>query len=108
MTGSIGEVRLPQPAPLVLRGRVFDAGHPAVMAIVNRTDDSFFAGNRHVDLDSAMRALDARGRRAGRTSSTSAASVPGQEGEPVSAAEEIDRVRAVPRTGPSRIPRPGP
>ena len=65
MSHPVADLTLVQPAPLVLRGRVFDAGHPAVMAIVNRTDDSFFAGNRHADLDSAMRALDAGGRRGG-------------------------------------------
>jgi dihydropteroate synthase len=86
-------VTLADPARLVLRGRVFDAGHPAVMAVVNRTDDSFFPGNRHADLDAAMRALhiaveegadiiDVGGVRAG------------QEGAPVSVAEEI--ARAVP------------
>jgi len=30
-----------------------------VMGILNRTPDSFFPGNRHADLDSAKRALDA-------------------------------------------------
>ena len=91
MTGSIGEVRLPQPARLVLRGRVFDAGHPAVMAIVNRTDDSFFAGNRHVDLDSAMRALDAAVADGADIVDVGGVRA-GQEGDPVSAAEEVDRV----------------
>ena len=77
--------------PLMLRGRTFDAGRPAVMAIVNRTPDSFFGGNRHADLDSAKRALeealalgadiiDVGGVRAG------------QEGEPVDEDEEIRRV----------------
>ncbi|AXG15164.1 dihydropteroate synthase [Intrasporangium calvum] len=82
----------PVPAPpLVLRGRTFDAGRPAVMAIVNRTPDSFFGGNRHADLDSAKRALeealalgadiiDVGGVRAG------------QEGEPVDEDEEVRRV----------------
>ena len=42
------------PAPLVLRGQTFDAARPAVMAIVNRTTDSFYVGNRHADLDSAL------------------------------------------------------
>ena len=32
------------PAALRLRGRTFDAGRPAVMAIVNRTPDSFWVG----------------------------------------------------------------
>jgi dihydropteroate synthase len=47
------------PAALRLRGHTFDAAHPAVMAIVNRTPDSFWSGNRHADLDSALVALDA-------------------------------------------------
>lgn len=79
------------PAPLVLRGRTFDASRPAVMAIVNRTTDSFYEGNRHADLDSALAALDSAvafgadivdvgGVRAG------------QEGEEVTVEMEIDRV----------------
>lgn len=91
MTHPVTAVTLADPARLVLRGRVFDAGHPAVMGVVNRTDDSFFPGNRHADLDAAMRALhlaveegadiiDVGGVRAG------------QEGAPVSVAEEIARV----------------
>jgi dihydropteroate synthase len=82
---------LPPTPALVLRGRRFDAAHPAVMAIVNRTPDSFFSGNRHADLDGAKRALeealelgadlvDVGGVRAG------------QEGEQVDAEEEIRRV----------------
>ncbi|NLG21537.1 MAG: dihydropteroate synthase [Actinomycetales bacterium] len=70
---------------------MFDSGHPAVMAIVNRTPDSFWGGNRHAELDSALAALreaiaagadivDVGGVRAG------------QEGEVVDAAEEIRRV----------------
>ena len=82
---------LPRPAPLVLRDLRFDASAPAVMAIVNRTRDSFFSGNRHADLESAMAAvesaielgadiIDVGGVRAG------------QEGEVVDADEEIRRV----------------
>nr|WP_281496738.1 dihydropteroate synthase [Ornithinimicrobium sp. F0845] len=74
-----------------LRGRTFDNGHPAVMAIVNRTPDSFWGGNRHTELDSAIAALrdavaagadivDVGGVRAG------------QEGAVVDASEEIRRV----------------
>lgn len=91
VTRSVHDVALPRPAELVLRGKRFDAGRPAVMAIVNRTNDSFFAGNRHADLDSALGALeiavdegadivDVGGVRAG------------QQGDPVTVAEEIDRV----------------
>lgn len=82
---------LQRSAPLVLRGQVFDHGRPAVMAIVNRTRDSFWSGNRHAALEDALAALhaavadgadivDVGGVRAG------------QEGETVTAAQEIDRV----------------
>ena len=82
---------LPPSPALVLRGRRFDAARPAVMAIVNRTPDSFFSGNRHADLEGAKRTLeealeigadlvDVGGVRAG------------QEGDPVDAEEEIRRV----------------
>ncbi|MCU1538717.1 MAG: Dihydropteroate synthase [Humibacillus sp.] len=88
---ALAPLRLTRPAPLVLRGRRFDAGAPAVMAIVNRTRDSFFSGNRHADLETAREAVataveqgadivDVGGVRAG------------QEGEVVDAAEEIRRV----------------
>ncbi|USQ82110.1 dihydropteroate synthase [Ornithinimicrobium faecis] len=74
-----------------LRGRAFDAGRPAVMAIINRTPDSFWGGNRHAGLDSALGALreaveagadivDVGGVRAG------------QEGPVVDADEELRRV----------------
>ncbi len=83
--------RPPEPAPLLLRGRRFDAARPAVMAIVNRTRDSFFAGNRHADPDRAMAAVaaavalgadivDVGGVRAG------------SEGEDVTAGMELERV----------------
>ncbi|WP_018155614.1 dihydropteroate synthase [Demetria terragena] len=82
----------PQPSTaLRLRDTVFDASRPAVMAIINRTTDSFWSGNRHADLNSAKQALqeaveqgadmvDVGGVRAG------------QQGEEVDAAEEIRRV----------------
>jgi dihydropteroate synthase len=82
---------LPSTPPLRLRGQVFDASRPAVMAIINRTSDSFFAGNRHADLESAKRALDAAVD-AGADIVDIGGVRAGQEGEPVSAAEEIDRV----------------
>ena len=50
---ALAPLELAAPAALVLRGRRFDAGSPAVMAIVNRTRDSFFSGNRHGDLEAA-------------------------------------------------------
>lgn len=79
------------PAVLRLRGRTFDAGHPAVMAIVNRTPDSFWSGSRHADLDSALDALDeavARGADIVDVGGVRA----GQEGPVVTAREEIERV----------------
>nr|WP_238146766.1 dihydropteroate synthase [Ornithinimicrobium murale] len=74
-----------------LRGQRFAADRPAVMAIINRTPDSFWGGNRHTELDSALEALreaveagadivDVGGVRAG------------QEGEVVDADEELRRV----------------
>jgi dihydropteroate synthase len=88
---TLAPVALSRPAPLVLRGRRFDAASPAVMAIVNRTPDSFFSGSRHDDLEAAKSAVsdavasgadivDIGGVRAG------------QEGEAVDAAMELDRV----------------
>lgn len=44
-------------AALVLRDQTYDAAAPAVMAIVNRTPDSFWEGNRHHDLSAALDAL---------------------------------------------------
>jgi len=89
--GRLAPLGLSSARPLVLRGKRFDAATPAVMAIVNRTRDSFFSGNRHADLESAKAALvdavelgadlvDVGGVRAG------------QEGEVVDADEEIRRV----------------
>ncbi|WP_443081116.1 dihydropteroate synthase [Terrabacter sp. Soil811] len=91
MLSRLAPLELTSASPLVLRGRRFDAASPAVMAIVNRTRDSFFSGNRHADLESAKAALveavelgadlvDVGGVRAG------------QEGEVVDADEEIRRV----------------
>lgn len=94
---------LPQPTALVLRGQRFDAARPAVMGIINRTPDSFYAPARHADVDAAVdRALtmvdegvsvvDIGGVRAG------------QEGDWVDVAEEIDRVRPVLRALRERAP----
>ncbi|WP_245963644.1 dihydropteroate synthase [Terracoccus luteus] len=81
----------PAPTALVLRGRRLDAAHPGVMAIVNRTPDSFYGGNRHANLDDARRAVD--------TALEQGADIidiggvrAGQEGERVDADEEIRRV----------------
>ncbi|HET7819930.1 MAG TPA: dihydropteroate synthase [Ornithinibacter sp.] len=79
------------PAGLRLRGRTFDAGHPAVMAIVNRTTDSFWAGNRHGDLASARRALDAAVELGADIVDVGGVRA-GQEGEVVTPEQEIERV----------------
>lgn len=87
----LAPVDLPAARPLVLRGRRFDAARPAVMAIVNRTRDSFFSGNRHADLDAAKRAL-AAAVEAGADIVDVGGVRAGQEGEDVDAAEEVRRV----------------
>ena len=78
-------------APLRLRGREITSAAPAVMAIINRTPDSFWGGNRHADLDSALAAL--------RTAVELGADIidvggvrAGEEGEEVTTAMEIERV----------------
>ena len=79
------------PAPLRLRGRTFDASRPAVMAIVNRTTDSFWAGNRHSDVASARRALDAAVELGADIVDVGGVRA-GQEGESVTPEQEIERV----------------
>lgn len=92
MPADVWPVPLVQPAPLVLRGRRFDASRPAVMGIINRTPDSFYAAARYTDLDEALGALD-------RLVDEGADIVDvggiraGQVGPWVEAAEEIERVR---------------
>jgi dihydropteroate synthase len=85
------DLDLPRTPPLRLRGKVFDAGRPAVMAIINRTPDSFFAENRHAQLASARAALD-EAVEAGADIVDVGGVRAGQEGEAVGAEEEIDRV----------------
>jgi len=48
----------PSSAPLVLRGRELGAAAPVVMAIVNRTTDSFYAGARYPDDARAVAAAE--------------------------------------------------
>ena len=80
----------PRGVALRLRGRVVSPDRPAVMAVVNRTPDSFYAAARSGDDETALAAVaravadgadlvDIGGVRAGR-------------GPDVSVAEEIDRV----------------
>lgn len=73
------------------------------MAIVNRTSDSFFAGNRHVDLDSALAALDAAMEQGADIVDVGGVRA-GQEGPAVSVAEEIDRVLPFLEQARSRYP----
>ena len=79
-------------AALVLRGRSFDAGHPAVMGIVNRTPDSFYAAARYTDLEPGLAAVDrllAEGADLIDVGGVRA----GQPGGEVGVEEEIERVR---------------
>jgi dihydropteroate synthase len=101
---ALAPLDLPEPAPLVLRGRRFDAASPAVMAIVNRTRDSFFSGNRHADLDTAKAALTEAVERGADIVDVGGVRA-GQEGEAVDAAEEIRRV--VPFLQWARVTHPG-
>lgn len=81
----------PAASPLILRDRRFDAAHPGVMGIINRTPDSFYAAARFSLQDGLAAAermildgvdlIDIGGVRAG------------QEGGEVGVAEEIERVR---------------
>ena len=82
---------LPIPAPLVVRGRLYDASRPAVMAILNRTRDSFYESNRNYDFDTARRALD-EAVEAGADIIDVGGVRAGQDGEVVDGAEEIRRV----------------
>ena len=84
-------VRPARPAPLVLRDQAFDAARPAVMAIVNRTPDSFWSGNRHASMDGALRALD-EAVDAGADLVDVGGVRAGSEGEVVTAEQEIERV----------------
>lgn len=49
-------VKIPQ--IIVFGGDVVDLASPVVMAIVNATPDSFYAGSRHVQDDALMRTVD--------------------------------------------------
>ncbi|HRA06562.1 MAG TPA: dihydropteroate synthase [Propionicimonas sp.] len=79
-------------APLVLRGRRFDAARPAVMGIINRTPDSFYAAARFTDLEPALAALD-RMLAEGADLIDVGGVRAGQEGEVVDARAEVERVR---------------
>src|SRR5699024_6373032 len=78
------------PSPLVLRGHTFDAARPAVMAVINRTPDSFYAPARQqtsVGIEHAVAdALDAQ------ADIIDIGGVKAGYGDDVSVAEELDRV----------------
>ncbi len=80
------------PVAFVLRGKRFDAARPAVMGVMNRTPDSFYARARFVELDDALVALDrlvADGADLVDVGGVRA----GQVGAWVDADEEVERVR---------------
>lgn len=85
---------LPRTPPLVLRGRVLDASAPGVMAVVNRTEDSFWAGNRHPVLQDALSAVDAAVEQGADIVDVGGVRA-GEQGARIGAAEEIDRVLPV-------------
>ena len=84
-------VDLVAPSPLILRGRRFDAARPAVMAIVNRTPDSFYVHARSDELSAAKRALD-RAVAQGADIVDVGGVRAGQQGDWVDADEEITRL----------------
>ncbi len=71
------------------------------MGIINRTNDSFFAGNRHADLDSAKRALD-EAVDAGADIVDIGGVRAGQEGEPSSARRRRSTASCPSSTTPAR------
>lgn len=79
-------------APLILSGQRFDAARPAVMGIINRTPDSFYAPARHADVDSAVARAEAMVRDGVSIIDVGGVRA-GQEGDWVEVSEEIDRVR---------------
>ncbi|GIG26074.1 dihydropteroate synthase [Cellulomonas denverensis] len=76
-------------ADLVLRGRRFGPEHPVVMAVVNRTPDSFYAAARYDDdgADAAVARAEAEG-----ADLVDLGGVRAGRGPEVTAAEEIARV----------------
>lgn len=48
----------PASSPLILRGQEVGRQSPAIMAIINRTTDSFYAGARQLDDDQALRSAE--------------------------------------------------
>lgn len=97
-TGPLPGLDLPLPAAedvpaagadLVLRGRRFGPDHPVVMAVVNRTPDSFYAAARYTDAgaDAAVARAEAEG-----ADLVDLGGVRAGRGPTVDVAEEIERV----------------
>lgn len=96
-------VPLATPAPLVLRGLRFDAARPAVMGVINRTPDSFYARARFTELLPGLEALDrllAEGADIVDVGGVRA----GQVGDWVEADEEVERVLPFLRAARERHP----
>ncbi len=77
-------------ASLWLRGRPVGEGRPAVMAVVNRTQDSFFPGARSADTGQAVAQVEAAVRDG--ADLVDIGGVRAGRGPEVGVAEEIDRV----------------
>jgi len=88
---------------LVLRGQRFDAGRPAVMAIVNRTRDSFFVTAGADGLEPALDAL-ASAVDAGADIVDVGGVRAGQQGEWVDVPTEVARVRPFLEAARERFP----
>lgn len=76
--------------PVKLNGRIYDVDHPLVMAIINRTTDSFFPGARQLDDNVAQEAV-ARAVAEG-ADIVDIGGIKAAPGDEIGAAEEIDRV----------------
>ncbi len=96
-------IDLPPPPVLELRGRRFDAGRPAVMAIVNRTRDSFYVTAGADALEPALEALGAAVA-AGADIVDVGGVRAGQEGEWVDVPTEVARVRPFLEASRERFP----
>ncbi|MFC5380671.1 dihydropteroate synthase [Aquipuribacter nitratireducens] len=80
----------PTDAALLLGHRAFPHGRTVVMAVLNRTPDSFYPGARQLDDDVALRALDEAV--AGGADVVDVGGVKAGPGVEVSEQEEVDRV----------------
>ncbi|MFV0457636.1 MAG: dihydropteroate synthase [Actinomycetales bacterium] len=78
-----------RPHELHLGGQVFGPRRPAVMCIVNRTRNSFYAAGRHPELSQALAAAEEAVAQGADIVDVGAVRA-GQEGPPVSATQEYD------------------